>query len=143
MPDCLRTRLCAPAQPTTYRAATWYRPSGEAQLERALRYRQDVERTAVQHAEIQLQRAEGESRGRPGEGGAGAQRLQQAAEIERRHDQAEQAVALRNRADLRQPFQHQRRQAGQPQLDGQQQPGRAAAGDHDVGRVLVHVVNIG
>jgi hypothetical protein len=57
----------------------------------------------------------------------------QAPVVQRRHDLADQAVALRDLADLRQPLEHHRVGAAQPELGRQHQPGGTAADDHDIG----------
>ena len=81
----------------------------------------------------ELQRPEREARYRPGPGGLRAEPVEQAAVVQHLHDLAHQAIALGDLADPRQPLKHDRVGAAQPELAGQHQPDRAAAGDHDVG----------
>ena len=101
-------------------------------LQPALRHRQDVHRAGPEPGEVQLQRTEREARYRPGKGGLLAEPIEQAAVIQHRHDLACQAVALGGLVDPGQSLQHDRVAAAQPELAGQYESDRSAAGDHDV-----------
>jgi hypothetical protein len=63
---------------------------------------------------------------------AGAEALQQATLVERLHHAPDQAEGLGQPGRRRQPLQHDGVRAAQAQLAGQQQPGRATAGDHHI-----------
>ena len=63
---------------------------------------------------------------------AGAEALQQPAVVQRLDHPPDERLGLRQPGRRRQPFQHDGFRAAQAQLTGQQQPGRATAGDHHV-----------
>ena len=101
-------------------------------LQTPLRNRQDVQRADTELGQVQRQRAEREPRDGTDPRAPGSEGLPQPPVVQHRHDLTHQPVALRDLADLGQPFQHHRIQAGQTKLCGEHQPGRTTAGDHHI-----------
>ena len=75
----------------------------------------------------------GKRRRRAGAGAGGLESLEQASVAQQLQDLPAETAGLRDLAGLRQPLEHQRSHAGQAQLTGQHQAGRAGAHDDHVG----------
>ena len=106
---------------------------GEQALEQRLRERQRLHRGIGQLCEVHVHAAPRESGSRHGAGAGGFESLQQAPVAQQLQDLPAETAGLRDLAGLRQPLEHQRSHAGQAQLTGQHQAGRAGAHDDHVG----------
>ncbi len=113
-------------------AAQLAEPLTQALLKSPLRDCQHLQRAVAQPSKLQLHRPERERGHRARIGGAVAEQVQEPAVIEHLDTLSDDAVALRDLADLAESFQHDWLDSGQAQLDREHQPSRAAADDDDV-----------